>query len=171
MSSEAFILPAFVDWYDFILFVHVLAAFALMAALVIFWCMIVATLRTSQPSAILAYLRVALPATVLVIAGAVGTLIFGIWLAIYLDDYELWDPWILASLVLWVVANETGRRGGKRYERAGELAGRLTADGRDEPSPELAAIIRERPGLTMDIVSTVGILVILMLMIFKPGGV
>jgi uncharacterized membrane protein len=160
-----------VDWYDFILFVHVLAAFAVIAALVIFWCMIVATMRTSQPSAILAYLRVARPATVLIIAGAVGTLIFGIWLAIYLDGYELWDGWILASLVLWAISNEVGRRGGQRYERAAELAGRLTAEGRDEPSPELTAIIRERPGLTMDIVSTIGFLVILMLMFFKPGGV
>ena len=140
------------DWYEFLLFVHVLSAFALIAALVVFWCVIVATLRTSRPSAIAAYLRVARPATVLVIAGAVGTLVFGIWLAIYLDGYELWDGWIVGALVLWVVASETGRRASASARARGDALAR-------------------RRWILWHTVRTVAVVLLLVLMIEKPGGV
>lgn len=54
----------------------------------------------------------------LVIAGTLGTLVFGIWLAIERDEYQVWDGWILAALVLWAIAAETGRRGGVPYMEA-----------------------------------------------------
>ena len=42
--------------------------------------------------------------------GGLGTLVFGVWLALYVDGYELWDGWILAAIVLWAIATELGRR-------------------------------------------------------------
>ena len=43
-------------------------------------------------------------------AGGIGTLIFGVWLALYVGGYEIWDGWIIAAFVLWAAAAETGRR-------------------------------------------------------------
>ena len=43
-------------------------------------------------------------------------LVFGIWLAIDLDAYQLWDGWILASLVLWADGGWAGGKAGKAFE-------------------------------------------------------
>ena len=67
--------------------------------------------------------------------GGTGTLIFGVWLAISLDDYEPWDGWILASLVLWVIAAVSGETAGARYKRAGARAAEVTRSGDDAPTP------------------------------------
>ena len=98
--------------YDWLLFLHVLTAFALVAALVVFWIIGIVARNVDRPVESLRYFRVAQPANVLVIVGTLGTLVFGIWLAIERDAYQVWDGWILAALVLWAVASETGRRGG-----------------------------------------------------------
>ena len=37
-------------------------------------------------------------------AGAAGALIFGIWLAFNIDDYEIWDAWILIAIALFLAA-------------------------------------------------------------------
>jgi hypothetical protein len=41
--------------------------------------------------------------------GGLGTLIFGIWLAVNLDQYDFFDFWILFALVLWFVATGLGQ--------------------------------------------------------------
>jgi hypothetical protein len=87
--------------YDFLLFVHVLSAFVLMAPVVMYSGFALGapaspgTLRTAE---------------ILWGIGGVGTLVFGIWLALDVDGYEIWDGWILGALLLWAAANETGRR-------------------------------------------------------------
>ena len=43
------------------------------------------------------------------VSGA-GLLIFGVWLALKLDAYELWDGWILGALVLFGAASAFGAR-------------------------------------------------------------
>lgn len=37
-------------------------------------------------------------------AGAAGAVIFGIWLALKVDGYEIWDAWILIALGLFLAA-------------------------------------------------------------------
>ena len=37
-------------------------------------------------------------------------LVFGIWLALYVDGYELWDGWILGALVLFMGVGFFGAR-------------------------------------------------------------
>jgi hypothetical protein len=83
-----------------------------------------------------------------------GTLlfVFGIWLALYVDGYELWDGWILAALVLFALISFFGARA-----RAVVLE-RL--DG--EPS---AAQVTMWHWLR-----TVGLVGILVLMVWKPGA-
>lgn len=141
------------SFYDFLLVVHVLGAFALVAAFVAFWTMYLVTGRLEAGSGEVVPTLVR-PATVLVIAGSLTTLVFGVWLAIYLDGYELWDGWILASLGLWLVGVGTG-------ERAGRVFG--------QPDGLVEAALRRR-GLVLQLVSTLAIGAVLLLMIFKPGA-
>ena len=157
--------------YDWLLFLHVLTAFALVAALVVFWIIGIVARNVDRPVESLRYFRVAQPANVLVVVGTLGTLVFGIWLAIERDAYQVWDGWILAALVLWAVASETGRRGGLPYMEAKKLAERLAAEGRaDEPSPELHAKLKDRNAMMLQALSSLAVLLLLLDMIYKPGA-
>ena len=42
--------------------------------------------------------------------GGLGTLALGIWLALYLDEYGIWDGWIIAAIVLWLAATGVDSR-------------------------------------------------------------
>ncbi len=142
--------------YDFLLFVHVLSAFVLFSAFAGFWAITIAT-RPARPlltaAAAQAFAR---PSGILVGLGGLGTLVFGVWLAIYVDDYDVWDTWILASLVLWALSTATGSRAGAFYTRAGQ--------------PGAAVHELRRRGHLLQVTATVAALAILILMIFKPGA-
>jgi hypothetical protein len=160
-----------VSLYDWLLFLHVLTAFSLVAALVVFWVIGLVARNVDSANESLGYFRVARAANVLIGIGAVGTLLLGIWLAIERDQYQVWDGWILGAIVLWAVSTELGRRGGKPYAEAAKLSGRLAAEGRgDESHPELRTLLKDRNGLVLSAVSTIGYLLILIDMIYKPGA-
>jgi uncharacterized membrane protein len=159
-----------VSRYDWILFLHVLSAFALGAAVVVYSFLIAGSRNLSIPSDAVRVFRVSRLAGVLSGIGSVGVLVFGIWLAIDVDGYELWDGWILAALVLWVVFGAVGNWTEKAYKVARDRARALVAEGRDEPSPELNALIRTPTGLTLHLVSVGLLLLFLLDMIFKPGA-
>jgi uncharacterized membrane protein len=160
-----------VDTYDWLLFLHVASAFALVAALVVYWVIAVAGRNVDRPVESLRYFRIAKPANVLVIAGTIGTLIFGIWLAIHVDGYSVFDGWVLAALALWVVAAVTGQRGGVAYAQAQKVAQRLEGEGRaGEASEELRTLLTDRRAMWLNIVSSVAVLLILVDMIYKPGA-
>ncbi len=53
--------------------------------------------------------------TVAVTVGSLGTIIFGIWLAISLDGVAVWSGWVIAAIILWAIGTETGRRGGTYF--------------------------------------------------------
>jgi hypothetical protein len=135
--------------YDTLLFLHVLSAFALVATVVIYSVFALG----AAPD-----LRVLMVGRVLWAAGGLGTLVFGIWLAIYLQNYELWDGWIIAAIVLWAIATEVGRRAEVGYTA---LAG--TAPG------EAVAAGAERAAL-MHWLRSLLVLALLVVMIYKPGA-
>jgi uncharacterized membrane protein len=159
-----------VSWFDWLLFLHVLAAFVMAGGTVVYWTILVAGWKVDRPSVAAAFFRVARPVDLLVPAASVVTLALGIWLVIYLDQYRIWDPWILAAIVLWVVYGATGSRTGRVFARAGGRARELLAGGRDESSSELNALLRSRQGLALQAVSSAALLAILVLMIWKPGA-
>lgn len=161
---------ASVGTYDWLLFLHVVSAFALVAALVLFTALVVATRRVDRPSIALLFFRLVRPGSLLVAVGSLLTLVFGVWLAIYLDAYHPWDGWILAAIVLWVIATGAGQRAGVRFGEARALAERLGGSGDDAPSSELRAAIRDRQAVVLHAVTSVSTLVILVLMIWKPGA-
>ena len=81
--------------YDFLLFVHVLSAFCLAATVVIY-----SGFALGAPASP----RTTFLADRLWDFGGLGTLVFGVWLALYVDGYEIWDAWILIALALWFVS-------------------------------------------------------------------
>src|SRR3990170_3302986 len=87
--------------YDFLIFVHVLSAFVLVATVVMYSAYAVGAPASAGD------LRIA---ETLWNIGGLGTLVFGIWLAIDVDGYEVWDGWILGAIALWAAAAETHRR-------------------------------------------------------------
>lgn len=157
--------------YDWLLFLHVLTAFMLGAAFVVFWTVGIVARRVDRPVESLRYFRVARPANVLVVVGTLGTLILGIALAIERDEYRVWDGWILGAIVLWAIAAETGRRGGAVYGEAARLAERLAGEGRgEEPSEALRMKLQDRSAMILNAVSSLAVLLILVDMVYKPGA-
>jgi uncharacterized membrane protein len=155
---------------EWVLALHLLGAFAEMGAITFFAGLIIVGFRTDRPSAVLATTRLVQVPTVTVIAGMVAALVFGLWLAISLDAYHPWDGWVIAAIVLLAVSGGTGARGGDAYARAEKRARELLDAGNDEPSPELAALMRDPTSLTLNTISTVAALLILLDMIWKPGA-
>lgn len=127
--------------YEWLLFLHVVAAFLLVAGLAAYGVLVLggggdAARRALGP-----------PALALWNAGGLGVLVFGVWLALEVDGYELWDGWILSAIVLWLVASGAG--------------GPLTRGVR-EGAGDRAALLYA--------VMAVATLALLVDMIFKPGA-
>ena len=158
------------DLNDWILALHLLSAFALVGALTLFSIMIVALWQADEPAKIDAFMRMGRIGNVLVIAGVLGTVLFGVWLAISVDGYAVWDGWVIAAIVLWAAGSELGRRAGVVYTAAGARARECVEAGRHEPVPELSATFGASPALRLHIASSIVVLVILLDMIWKPGA-
>ena len=125
--------------YEWLLFLHVLAAFSLVAGLTAYGVLVFggdAARRALAP-----------PAMALWNVGGLGVLVLGIWLALEVDSYELWDGWIIAAFVLWLVASGAG----------GRLARMLREGGPDKARVQLAVMSLATLALLID-------------MVFKPGA-
>jgi uncharacterized membrane protein len=158
-----------VSRYDWLLFLHVLSAFAVVGAVVIFSVVIAAGWNTDVPSDVERLFRVSRLGDLLVGIGGGGVLVFGIWLAIDVKGYELWDGWIIAAFVLWIAMGAAGSRAGKIYNAARNRARQLAREG-DAPSAELQALVRDRTGLRLHILTVLIVFAFIVDMIFKPGA-
>jgi hypothetical protein len=155
---------------DWILALHVLSAFAFVAGVVLFWVLVVAVRRTDTPDGTIRMEPIVKVGNAAVGIGAGGTIIFGIWLAFSVGGYDIWDPWIIAAIVLWAVTAALGQRTGVAYMEGMNKAKELEAAGQSGPSTELLAINRTTRGLYLHTATSVVLLVILILMIWKPGA-
>ena len=155
---------------DWILALHVLSAFSYVAALVLFWVLIVAVRRADTPDETIRMEPIVKVGNGAVAFGAGGTLVFGIWLAFSYGGYDIWDPWIIIALVLWAVAGGLGQRTGVAYTEGMTKAKELDAAGQTGASAELLAINRTQQGLWMHTAATAVLLLILIDMIWKPGA-
>ena len=154
---------------DWIIALHLLAAFSLAAAEVMFSIQIAALWRTESTERAASFMPLARIGAAMAIAGTLGTIVFGVWLAISLEGYELWDGWIIAAIVLWAIGSETGRRGGAEYGAAGQRAAELAAEGTPS-SPELAAAFGASRGFWLHVATVVVVVLLLVVMIWKPGA-
>ena len=103
-------------------------------------------------------------------AGSLGVVVFGVWLAIALDGVQVWDGWVLAAIVLWAVASETGRRSDPEFAPCVERAQELLAAGETGPDARLAELGRTSRGLLLHVVATLSVILILIDMVWKPGA-
>jgi hypothetical protein len=159
-----------VKLHDWLLFLHVLSAFALVSAEVLFTFLIATLWKRDLPSDFARVSGISRFGSILVGVGAVGVLIFGIVLAFEADSYAIWDGWIIAAIVLWLVFAELGRRAGTAYDAVGARARALVAEGRSEPNPELGAMFRAPTALWLHLGSLAAVVLLLLDMIFKPGA-
>jgi hypothetical protein len=95
-----------VSRYEWLLFLHLIGAFAMVGSVVAFTMLLVGGTRVAGPQLTFLGRR-------LFEVGGLLTLVFGIWLS--LDDYSITDGWILAALVLWVIGGGSGSRVGELY--------------------------------------------------------
>ena len=93
--------------YEWLLFLHLIGAFAAMGSVVVFSVLLAGGDRVAGPQLTFLGRR-------LWDVGGLLTLVFGVWLA--LDDYSIGDGWILTALVLWAIAAGTGVRIGMAYD-------------------------------------------------------
>jgi hypothetical protein len=131
--------------YEWLLFLHLLAAFLLVAGLVAYGVLVLARGGAVVSRAL------GPPALALWNAGALGVLVFGVWLALEVDGYELWDGWIIAAIVLWLIGSGAAGRLGAAIRGGQPIQG---IDG----------------ARAMVAVMSLATLLLLADMIFKPGA-
>jgi hypothetical protein len=135
--------------YGWLLFFHVLAAFSIVATVVVFSALALGLTRDA---------RVLTVSSVLWGIGGLGTLVFGVWLALYVSSYRIYDGWIIAALVLWAIATGLGQRAEGEYREA-LSGGGGTVDSRAARSAALFHWLR-----------SIVVLALLVVMIYKPGA-
>ena len=155
---------------DWMLALHVLSAVAFVSGMVLFWVLIVAVRRIDTPDETLRLGPLAKIGNAAVGIGLGGTIVLGIWLAFSVGGYDIWDGWILAALVLWLIAAELGRRTGAAYMEGPRMAQELASAGQTGPNAELLAVNRTSTGLLMHTLASVVVVLILIDMIWKPGA-
>src|SRR3954462_9058499 len=96
---------------DALLFFHVLSAFFLAAGIVI---------STSFALGGPVNRTTKLIGEILWGVGGLGTLVFGVWLALNRPEYEIYAGWVIPPLILWFLARGPGARGSRGMQPAGD---------------------------------------------------
>jgi uncharacterized membrane protein len=159
-----------VSFDDWLLALHVLSAFALVAGMTLFWVLIVAGRRTDTPADTLRMGPLSKVAGAAVGIGMGGTILLGLWLAFSVGGYDIWDGWIVAAILLWLTAAALGRQVAAAYAEGVKKAQELQTAGQTGPNAELLALNRTSKGLVLQALVTVVILLIALDMIWKPGA-
>jgi hypothetical protein len=131
--------------YHSLLFFHVLAAFFLGSGLVMYSSFVLGGPVTRPTRTV---------AEILWGVGALGTIVFGIWLALNRPEYEIWDGWVIAALVLWVAAMGSGARASQGVQ----------------PGADGSAVAIDRRTLIAHWMRVVYVVLLLLVMVWKPGA-
>jgi len=157
-----------VSRYDWLVALHVTGAFLVIGGAVAAGVLNIAAQGRERPSEVALLLGLIRPVVLGVFAGLLITMGFGLWL-VHEAGFGFGDGWVIAAVVLWVIAGVLGDLGGKRDRETRELAERWSSEG-DTPQPELRARLRDPVSLGLSYGSGLVVLVILGLMIWKPGA-
>jgi uncharacterized membrane protein len=159
-----------VSFDDWMLALHVLSAFAWVAGMILFWVLIVAVRQTDTAEGTIRMEPIAKVGNASIGIGMGGTIALGLWLAFSVGGYDIWDGWIIAALVLWVISAPIGQRTGAAYLQGMSKARELQKAGQAEPNAELLALNRTSNGVILRFLGSVVVLLILIDMIWKPGA-
>jgi uncharacterized membrane protein len=159
-----------VGFNEWMLAFHVLAAFSLVAGSTLFWVLVVAVRRIDTPDDTLRLAPVAKVGNATIGIGMGGTIILGIYLAFALDGYAIWDGWIIAAFVLWIVGATLGKRVSEAFMQGPRKALELKQAGETGPNAELLALNRTSRGVQLHALTSIVLLLIIIDMIWKPGA-
>jgi len=108
--------------YHALLFFHILSAFFLASAIVMYSAFLLGSPVNRGTR---------LVAEILWGIGGLGTLVLGIWLALNRAEYEIYDGWIIAAIVIWFLATGSGAQASRGVQPVGDdsavTVGRRTA--------------------------------------------
>ena len=158
------------SFQDWIFSFHLLFAATLVGGLVMSWIVVAALFSTDAPAETLGFNRVATIANVAIVLGLPGTIALGIWLAVLRPEFHPWDGWIIAAIVLWLVATAAVLRSFAEYRTPVAKSRELTDAGLLGASEELAALNRSFTGVVLRAAGSVAIVLIVIDMIYKPGA-
>lgn len=150
------------------LFVHLLGAFLFVSGTIVAGVAFEAARRRQSTGEVALLLGLARIGALLVIAGTVLVVAFGLWL-VHLGDWGFGARWVDAAIGLLAVAVMLGGLGGQAPKRARRLASQLAADGQPV-SLELRALLWDRRALAANYGSALLLVAILVLMVWKPGA-
>ena len=156
-----------VSTIQWLLALHVTGAFFLLGGVIFATILSILGQRAQRPSELAAFMGLARFAVVFILVGEVMVLVFGLWL-VHEFHFSFGSFWIWASLVLLAVGGFAGKKGGDREGGTRSLALELAAKD-DVKTPELQARLNDRVTLALSGGAGVLALVVLALMIWKPG--
>jgi hypothetical protein len=154
---------SFVDW---MLALHLISAFAVASALALFSVLVFSGRRMTTLEQTRTLFRVAPVGNALITAGLGLVLLFGVILAIDSDRFNIWDGWVIAAIVLFVIFAGVGQRSGAYYMDVQKLA--EAPDGGNEA--EVLARLKASTGVMLHYATVALFVLILIDMIFKPGA-
>ena len=154
------------DFTDWMLALHLIAAFAVASALVLFSVLVYSGRRMTTLEQTRTLFRVAPTGNVLITAGLVLVLVFGVVLALDSDAFDIWDGWIIAAIILLIAFGGFGQRTGAYYMDVQKLA---EAPGGGNEA-EVLARLRAPTGAMLHFASVAVFVLIVLDMIFKPGA-
>jgi len=160
-----------VDLYEWLLVLHVTGAFLMIGGGVVAATLnFTAARRGRKPSEVVLLFGLIRIAVVALAIGAVLAFVFGLWLVDKApSNYGYGDGWVVAAIVLLIASSAMGSIGGRRDAETAKFAQELVASG-DEPSAELLGRVRDPAALVLSYGSGVLLIVVLALMIWKPGA-
>ena len=154
--------------YEWLLALHITAVFLLFGGGVFAGALYGLARSRELPSEVALLLGLLRISVVAIGIGSIGSLVFGLWL-VHPAGYGYGDGWILAAVVFWLLAGALGGAGGNRDKQTRLLAERLAATD-DRPSDELRARLHDPVALALNAASTLALVILLALMVWKPGA-
>jgi len=154
--------------YQWLLFLHVTGAFFLIGGIVVAGILNLAAIGADRPSKVATLYGLVRYVVPLIGVGLLLTLAIGLWL-VHDVGYSYGAGWIVAAIVLWVIASALGNIDGRYQRKTGELASRIASEG-DAPNAELRARLRNPVALAISYGSGLMAFAVLAIMIWKPGA-
>jgi uncharacterized membrane protein len=157
-----------VSTYEWLLTIHITGAFMFLGGGAAAGILNYRAWRAERPSEVALLVRLISRVAVPVLGvGSIVALVIGIWLVHHIDE-SFGAFWVWAAIVLWLVAGALGGRSGRHQQRVLAEAERLERSG-DTMTAELRALVRDPVGNALAYGSGLTIVLILVLMIWKPG--
>lgn len=164
-SSPLWLPDSVLTSYTIALFCHIVGVLLFVSGIVLAGCALEVARRRDDPAEIALILGLARIGAVLVAAGTIIVLGFGMWL-VHLGRFS-YEGWVGGALVLFAVALVLGGIGGQQPKRGRQLATRLAAD-HAPPSAELNRLLNDPLTRLVNYASALAVVGILALMVFKP---